>query len=71
MVINKKIDTFVNKYDMFGSPVPAFNYEGMDKIGSIPGIFFTILTYCVLLLYAAKKFTVLFFDSDSLISETI
>jgi hypothetical protein len=70
MLKNKypKGQQYINKFDIYGSPIPGFNFEQNQTIGSIPGIIFSILTALLMILYAGKKLEILFIQKDALIS---
>ena len=45
----------VNRYDIFGEPVHSFNINGSYKIGSVAGLFLSIIVITLTLLFAIIK----------------
>ena len=42
-------------FDLFGSPIPSFNFEGRDKIGSVMGLCLTLVYLFVLISFTFFK----------------
>ena len=46
-------------FDLFGSPIPSYNFEGRDKIGSVMGLLLTV-SYLFLMIsftyYKTRRF---------------
>ena len=71
MVKQKTVQNFVNRFDIYGSSIPAFNFEKDKSIGSLPGLFCSILTVILFFLYASKKLQMLTAFNDPLVSTII
>jgi hypothetical protein len=45
----------LSKIDMFAKPVPGLNFEGQEKIKTVIGAFFTVITITLALALGASK----------------
>jgi hypothetical protein len=48
--------TFFDKWDLFATPVPPFNFETQSQVGTSIGAMTSLLLVTVVLAYAAMKF---------------
>ena len=51
-----KKKTTLAKYDLFGEPVPAFNFDSQSHIGTPFGLILTVLMLLTVLTFATQKF---------------
>ena len=47
---------FLEKFDVFGEPLPSFNIKGSEEVTSKAGGFATLIIFIVMLLFGAMKF---------------
>ena len=58
--IFSRMGDYIRGYDAFGVAI-QLNYKGSDTYQSIPGGMITIVSYCVLFLYALLMFKLMHF----------
>jgi hypothetical protein len=51
----KNIGSFFDKWDFFASPVPSFNMEGEEQVGTSIGCLFSILATITIIFYASVR----------------
>ena len=51
----KEIGSFFDEWDMFASPVPQFNVEGKDRVGTSIGFLCTCLVTIAIIFYATHR----------------
>ena len=53
---SRKCYVYMNKFDLFGEPIPTFNYKGHSQLGTPFGLIATTLFAIFLSLYSVSKF---------------
>jgi hypothetical protein len=46
----------LDSFDLYSSPLPVFNFEGRKKIGSVSGVFLSVIVFTLVLIISLVKF---------------
>jgi hypothetical protein len=68
---NKSTEETLLSFDIFGSPIPSFNFEGRYNFGSRPGLFATLLFTISLGTFSVLKILRFSAGENPLISEAL
>ena len=64
----KETGNIFDRYDMFGTPIPSFNLEGTDRVGTSIGCIFSVIITVIVLSYSYTKGKIFVYKDKPLIT---